>query len=388
MSQFDALVERRKSNSVKWDLTKELFGTDDVLPMWVADMDFKAPEPVLEALERRISHGVFGYSSISDQTKTAIRNWARDRNGWDFKTEALLFSPGIVTALSLAVQTYTEPGDKVLLQSPVYTPFFDMVTRNSRKVANSQLSLKNGRYEIDFDDLARQMADPDVKLMLLCNPHNPGGRAWTREELEKIGSLCEEHDVLMVSDEIHSDLMLFGNRHVSFASISERFAARTITCFAPSKTFNLAGLQASVMVIENDSLRRKMDETLHRQGFFTLNALGAAALEASYTAGAEWLEELKAYLARNMDYAIEFLEKEVPGVKAVKPDATYLLWIDCRELGLEDKEIKHLLLHKGKIALEEGAKYGPGGEGFVRLNAGCPLETLKDGLERIKTAFS
>ncbi|WP_338778090.1 MalY/PatB family protein [Metabacillus sp. FJAT-52054] len=388
MNKFDEIVERRQTNSVKWDLTNEIFGTSDVLPMWVADMDFKAPAEVLEALKKRIDHGIFGYSSIGESTKTAITEWAEKRNGWRFKKEAILFSPGVVTALSFAIQAYSEPGEKVLIQSPVYTPFFDMVKRNGREIVNSQLILEEGRYEIDFNDLAKKMDDPEVKMMLLCNPHNPGGRSWNVDELKKIGELCAEHDVLMVSDEIHSDLMLFGNKHVPFASISKEFSDRSITCFAPSKTFNLAGLQASVMVIENDSLRRRMDETLHRQGFFTLNALGSLGMEAAYSHGAAWLGELNAYIERNMEYAIDFLNNQVPGVTAIKPDASYLLWLDCRGLGLDDKEIKRRLLHKGKVALEEGTKYGPGGEGFARLNAGCSIETLKDGLSRVKTAFS
>ncbi|MGD6817392.1 MalY/PatB family protein [Metabacillus sp. 84] len=388
MNLFDEVIQRRKTNSVKWDLTKEIFGTSDVLPMWVADMDFKAPEPVLEALKDRVDHGVFGYSSIGDSTKHAIISWLEERNSWTIASESILFSPGIVTALSLAIQTYTKPGEKVLLQSPVYTPFFDMVKRNDRTVVNSELLLNEGLYSIDFDDLEKKMADPEVKLMLLCNPHNPGGRSWKADELAKIADLCVGHDVLMVSDEIHSDLMLFGNQHVPFASISEEAASLTITCLAPSKTFNLAGLQASVMVIENESLRRKMDETLHKQGFFTLNAFGISAMEAAYRHGSHWLNELTLYLEKNMEYAINYLNSEVKGVKAIKPDASYLLWIDCRELGLDDKEIKRLLLHKGKIALEEGSKYGPGGKGFVRLNAGCPFETLKDGLSRVKAAFA
>ncbi|AZB44214.1 pyridoxal phosphate-dependent aminotransferase [Bacillus sp. FJAT-42376] len=387
MSQFDEVIQRQQTNSVKWDLTAEIFGRSDVLPMWVADMDFKAPPEVLEALNKRIGHGVFGYSSISDKTKNAVMEWSKKRNGWSFEKEAILFSPGVVTALSLAIQTYSAPGEKILLQSPVYTPFFDMVKRNGRIAVNSQLILQNGRYEIDFDDLDEKMGNPDVKLMLLCNPHNPGGRSWKREELIKIGQLAQKHDVLIVSDEIHSDMMLFGNKHVPFASISKEFSDLSITCFAPSKTFNLAGLQASIMVIENDSLRRRMDETLHRLGFFTLNALGSIAMETAYRFGGEWLTELTSYLEKNINYAMKYIQDEIPGIKAIKPDASYLLWLDCRDLHLDDKEIKRLLLHKGKVALEEGTKYGPGGEGFVRLNAGCPLETLKDGLSRIKTAF-
>ncbi|PLR66094.1 MULTISPECIES: MalY/PatB family protein [Bacillaceae] len=388
LNPFDQTTDRYNTQSVKWDYTEEIFGIKDVLPMWVADMDFKAPPEVIEALEKRASHGVYGYTSAGAGAKKAVQTWMKTRHDWDITQESILFSSGIVTALSMSIQSLTEPGDSVIIQSPVYHPFFEMTEKNNRTIVNNQLKLLNGKYEIDFADLEKKLSDPRVKLMLLCNPHNPGGRAWTMDELKKLGELCAEHHVIVVSDEIHSDLMLYGHKHVPLASISKELADHSITCMAPSKTFNLAGLQSSAIIIPNKELRTKYEDFQKRQGFFTLNTFGITGLEAAYTYGAPWLENLVGYLEENVNTVISFISEKLPNLKVMKPESTYLVWIDCRNLLKTDAEIKHALLEKGKLALEEGSKYGPGGEGFVRMNIGCPRSMVLEGLNRLEKAFS
>lgn len=384
---FDQIEKRYGSQSVKWDLTKELFGSDDALPMWVADMDFKAPDEVIDALKIRLEHGIFGYSSPTFKTKEAVAGWLSKRHNWEIQHDSLVFSPGIVTALSMAVQAYTEPGDQVAILVPVYTPFHNVVKSNRRKLITSSLVEVNGRYEINFAELEELLKQPETKLFIFCHPHNPSGRAWTEEELAKIGNLCLKHQVMVVSDEIHSDLMLYKKRHVPFASLSPESADQTITCVAPSKTFNLAGLQASAILIPNEEKRKLFTETIQKNGFYTLNSFAIPAMEAAYLSGESWLEELLPYLEKNIEFVKNCLEKSLPEVKVMIPDASYLLWIDCRALELTDKELKHQLIHKGKLILEPGDKYGAGGEGFVRMNIGCPLSTVKDGISRFISTF-
>ncbi|WP_307892368.1 MalY/PatB family protein [Bacillus swezeyi] len=385
---FNTKHNRLGTQSVKWDLTQELFGVNDALPMWVADMDFRAPQAVIDALQQRLEHGVFGYTSANAKTKEAVVSWLSRRHGWESEPSSIIFSPGIVTALGTAVQAFTEPGDKVIVQPPVYPPFFDMVTKNGRTVLHNPLIEKDGRYEMDFRDLEKKLSEPDVKLFILCNPHNPSGRSWTKEELTKLGELCLDHGVTVVSDEIHSDLMLNGRQHTPFASISPEFAELSITCIAPSKTFNLAGLQASAILIPDQAKRAAFTQVMQRQGLHSLNTFAVAAIEAAYSKGEPWLDHLISYIEHNMEEVRRFLEKELPDVQMMKPDASYLAWLDCRALGLSDQEIKRKLIHKGKLILESGPKYGPGGEGFVRMNVGCSLSVVKDGLIRLKTAFS
>ncbi|MGG3571253.1 MalY/PatB family protein [Bacillus gobiensis] len=384
---FDQIEKRYGSQSVKWDLTKELFGADDALPMWVADMDFKAPDAVIGELQKRLEHGIFGYSSPTLDTKKSVVNWLLSRHNWEIQQDSLVFSPGIVTALSMAVQAYTEPGDQVGILVPVYTPFHNVVKDNHRKLITSSLMENNGRYEINFDELEEMLKQPETKLFIFCHPHNPSGRAWTKEELAKIGDLCLKHQVMVISDEIHSDLMLYNKRHVPFASLSPELADQTITCVAPSKTFNLAGLQASAIIIPNGKKRKLFTETMNRNGLNALNSFAITAIEAAYSYGENWLEELIPYLEKNVDLVKTSLQESLPEVKVMIPDASYLLWIDCRNLGLTDKELAHQLIHKGKLILEPGDKYGAGGEGFVRMNIGCPLQTVKDGISRFISTF-
>jgi cysteine-S-conjugate beta-lyase len=384
---FDKVVDRSRSSSVKWDSTENVFGTADVLPMWVADMDFHPPEAVSEALKKRVDHGVFGYTFVPISVTEALQLWLKNRHGWEIEKSSVLFSEGVVPSISTAIRAFTEKGDKVLVHSPVYTPFFNMVKNNDRTLVTSNLIYENNRYELDFEDFEAKLKD-GIKLFILCNPHNPGGRVWTNAELEKLGDLCVKHECLIVSDEIHSDLVFKPNAHTPIASIKEEFNDITATFVAPSKTFNLAGLQASAVIISNKELKTKFKEVQQQQGFFTLNTFAIAGMEAAYRGGEAWLEQLLYYLDENMEIATDFIKENLTALKPMKADATYLLWIDCRALGLSDEDIKEKLLYKGKIALEPGTKYGEGGEGFVRMNLACPRETLLEGLKRLKTAFS
>ncbi|PLR92665.1 MalY/PatB family protein [Bacillus sp. T33-2] len=384
---FHKAVSRVNTASVKWEMTRELFGSRDVLPMWVADMDFLPPQAVKEAISSRMEHGIYGYTFVPPSVAKAVQAWLASRHGWDVRSSWLLYSPGVVPSISTAILAYTNPGDKVLLQSPVYTPFFNMIEKNGRVVVNSQLKLENGRYVVDFEDFEQKLRQ-GVKLFLLCNPHNPGGAVWTIEELTKIGELCLKYGCLILSDEIHSDLIFKPHRHVPIASIKEEFKNITITCIAPSKTFNLAGLQASAVIIPDSTLHAAFKAQQQKQGIFTLNTFGIVGMEAAYLYGEDWLDQLLDYLQQNVAIADHFIREKLPGIEPMVPEGTYLLWLDCRKLGLTDEEIKERLLKKGKLALEPGPKYGPGGEGFVRMNLGCPQETLLEGLERLKKAFS
>ncbi|WP_373921360.1 MalY/PatB family protein [Peribacillus muralis] len=388
-SFFEEHYDRENTGSVKWDKNslKSLFGSEDVLPMWVADMDFPAPEGIQKALIERLNHPIFGYTVPSDTVFTEIQNWLRSRHSWQIEKEWISFSSGIVSAIGTTIQAFTNPGDKILVQSPVYTPFFDMIKNNDREVVNSPLILEDGKFMIDFTDFEDKLKS-GVKLFLFCSPHNPGGRVWTKDELLRIGDLCKKYDVIMVSDEIHADLFHSPSTHYPIASLSKEFAAITVTLMAPSKTFNIAGMQASFLVTSNEKLQLKLQNTQTKLAFHGLNVLALTAMEAAYREGLEWLTEMMGYIEENIKLAEDFIAEEIPALHVMHPDASYLLWIDCRDLGMTDTEIKEKLIHHGKLALEPGSKYGPGGEGFVRMNIGCSRATLLEGLKRLKLAFS
>jgi cysteine-S-conjugate beta-lyase len=363
VSRFDQVINRKNTDSVKWD-TKRFFGMEDVLPMWVADMDFPAPDEVIDALHSRVDHGIFGYTMPGSNTEKAIQSWLKARHNWEIDTNIITYSPGIVTALSIAIQAYTGSEDKVVVQPPVYYPFFEMAKKHNREVLYNKLRLNSdNRYEIDFEDLEEKLSDKMTKMFILCNPHNPSGRVWSKEELTKIGELCIKHDVLIISDDIHSDLLLFDNHYTPIASINKEFADQTITCIAPSKTFNLAGLQASAVLIPNDSLKRKYNAVLQLYGLMAVNTFGADAMEAAYKHGGKWLNELIHYLEENVLFIENFLTEHLPDIKVMRPEATYLVWLDARKLKKTDDELKNLLLTKGKIALEPGSKFGENGAG-------------------------
>lgn len=389
LSQFDQVINRKKTDSVKWDYTKRIFGVEDVLPMWVADMDFQAPEEVIDALHTRVDHGIFGYTMPGSKMEDAVTNWLKSRHSWEIDPKTITYSPGIVTAISMAIHAFTTSEDKIVVQPPVYYPFFEIAQKHKREVLYNQLLLnENFRYEIDFIDLEEKLSDERTKLFILCNPHNPSGRVWSKEELTKIGNLCIKHNVLIISDDIHSDLLLFGNQYTPIASIQKDIANQTITCIAPSKTFNLAGLQASILLIPNDSLKRRYNEVQQLFGVMGINTLGADAMQAAYEQGSNWLDELIQYLQENVLLIEEYLMNHLPQVKIMRPESTYLVWIDVRSLNKSDKELQELLLNKGKLALHIGSKFGENGEGFLRMNIACPKETLLDGLNRLKIALT
>ncbi|OES46492.1 MalY/PatB family protein [Domibacillus iocasae] len=385
MSRFDEVIERRGTNAVKWDGLKAVFGREDVLPMWVADMDFKAPDVVIEAIRQSASHGVYGYTIVPDSTREAIINWMSDRHSWSIEKDWLLFNHGVVPSIGAAVEALTEPGDAVIVQPPVYNPFFDMIEKNGRKLVHNELLLKDGRYEMDFVDLEEKIKAEHAKMVVLCSPHNPGGRVWTKEELTTLGDLCEKHNVFLVSDEIHADLTREPHKHISIASLSESYAAFTITLIAPSKTFNLAGLQASSLIIPDKGVRAKLQKVFARQGQFTLNQMGIAGMEAAYLYGHAWLDEALDYIQENIQLVKDFADQHIPSLTVMEPEGSYLVWVDCRKLGLSDKELLALFLDHG-VALGNGAKYGPGGEGFMRINVACPRSTVIETMERMKKA--
>ncbi|MFF2289788.1 MalY/PatB family protein [Peribacillus butanolivorans] len=388
-SIFEEHINRENTGSVKWDKNslKSLYGREDVLPMWVADMDFPSPEGIQKALIERLNHPIFGYTVPSETVFTEIQSWLRDQHSWPITKEWISFSSGVVSAIGTTIQAFTNPGDKILVQSPVYTPFFDMIKNNDREVVNSPLIIEDDRFKIDFTDFEDKLKS-GVKLFLFCSPHNPGGRVWTKDELLRIGELCVKYNVIIISDEIHADLFHSTSRHYPIASLSEQLSDITVTLMAPSKTFNIAGIQASFLITSNEKLQKQLQKAQTKLAFHGLNILALTAMEAAYREGLPWLKDMIAYIEENIKVAEEFIAAEIPALHVMHPDASYLLWIDCRDLGLNDKEIKERLIHQGKLALEPGSKYGPGGEGFVRMNIGCSRSVLVDGLNRLKLAFS
>jgi len=379
---FDRVIPRRNTDASKWTT----YG-DDILPMWIADMDFQAPPPVIAALEQRAQHGIYGYPLRPASYYEAIIEWMRKRHGWDIKGEWIAHSPGVVTGLVLAVHAFTQPGDKIIIQPPVYPPFSAIVQSNGRQLALNPLRNENGYYRIDLDHLEKQM-DQRTRALMLCSPHNPVGRVWSKDELVALGELCLRKNILIFSDEIHSDLILRGHKHVPLAMLSPALAEITLTFIAPSKTFNLPGLYTAAAIIPNHRLHTQFAIALENFGLNTSNTFGMVGLEAAYRYGEEWLEALLDYLQANVDYAIQFFRQRLPHIHVVPPEGTYLLWLDCRNLGLDQAGLRNLFLKRAKVALNEGHTFGPGGEGFMRMNIGCPRATLQEGLERIERAVN
>ena len=384
---FDKVVNRSNTNSTKWNFVKELFGAEDVLPMWVADMDFKVPPAIIEAIKKRADHGIFGYSGPDERYFQATINWMKKRHNWAIEKEWFVITPGVVPAISMLIRTFTHPGDKVILQTPVYHPFYGAVRLNGCQVVANPLKFENGHYIMDFDDLETKF-DSRVKLLILCSPHNPVGRVWTKEELTRLGEICLKHDVIVISDEIHEDLVYKEYTHIPFASISEEFAEHSITCTAPSKTFNLAGLQTSNILIPNPKLRTDFQNMLESNAITSPNLFGIVALQTAYEEGEEWLDQLLDYLHGNLDFLMEYVEKNIPQIKVIKPEGTYLVWLDFSALGMDPLSLKNFLLEKAKVAFDDGYIFGPGGEGFERINIACPRSLLKAGLDRVSRAVN
>lgn len=377
---FDEITSRRNSNSYKWDAVME----EGVLPMWVADMDFRTAPAVVEVLRKRMDHGIFGYTKVPPVYYDAIINWFTRRHGWQIDRDWIIYTSGVVPALSAIIKALTVPGDRVLVQTPVYNCFFSSIRNNGCEIVANPLVYTNGTYRIDFDDLARKATDPKVKLLLLCNPHNPVGRVWTQAELMCIGEICLRNDVLVVADEIHCELVYSGHTYIPFASISDDFRNRSVTCTSPSKAFNLAGLQIANIFAADESVRVKIDKAINLNEVCDMNPFGVEALVAAYNDGEEWLEELKCYLSDNYLYMRTFFNKYLPQFPVVKLEGTYLVWVDCSVLNRSSKEIAEILLKAEKLWINEGSMYGEAGEGFIRINIACPRQILIDGLNRLK----
>ena len=383
---FDEVIDRRNTDCLKYDFAVQRGRPKDVLPFWVADMDFSIAQEIEDALVKRCQHGIFGYSEATDGYFAALQNWYLKHFNWQVQRPWLIKTPGVVFALAMAVKAFTEPGDGVLVQQPVYYPFTEVIRDNDREVVNAPLALVNGHYEIDFADLEQKLANPKVKLMFLCSPHNPVGRVWTKEELLKVGDLCLKYNVITVSDEIHSDFVWDDNTHTPFATLGEEYQQNCIVCTAPSKTFNLAGLQVSNIFIPNPKLRRAFRKQIDAAGYSQLNTLGLVACQAAYAYGEEWLTQVKAYIRSNITFVDDYLKQNLPQIKMLPIEGTYLVWLDCSALGMTADEREQWLWHEAKLWLDGGGIFGKEGEAFERINVACPRATLLQGLEQLKAA--
>ena len=383
---FDRIVDRRNTDCLKYDFAVQRGRPKDVLPFWIADMDFSIAQEIEDALVKRCQHGIFGYSEATDGYFAALQNWYLKHFNWQVQRPWLIKTPGVVFALAMAVKAFTEPGDGVLVQQPVYYPFTEVIRDNDREVVNAPLALVNGHYEIDFTDLEQKLANPKVKLMFLCSPHNPVGRVWTKEELLKVGDLCLKYNVITVSDEIHSDFVWDDNAHTPFATLGEEYQQNCIVCTAPSKTFNLAGLQVSNIFIPNQKLRRAFRKQIDAAGYSQLNTLGLVACQAAYAYGEEWLTQVKAYIRSNITFVDDYLKQNLPQIKMLPIEGTYLVWLDCSALGMTADEREQWLWHEAKLWLDGGGIFGKEGEAFERINVACPRATLLQGLEQLKAA--
>lgn len=383
---FDKVIDRRGTNCLKYDFAVERGRKEDILPLWVADMDFQTAPGIQERLRAAVDHGIFGYSDGKADYFAAVSSWYREKFGWETKEEWLIKTPGVVFALAAAVRAFTEKGDCVLIQQPVYYPFSEVIRDNGRVLINSPLKQVNGRYEMDFEDMERKITENQVKLFLLCSPHNPVGRVWTEEELRKAGELCVKHGVLVVSDEIHSDFTYPGVAHHVFAGLSPEFARISVTCTAPSKTFNIAGLQVSNIFIPDPELRARFQKAVDAVGYSQVNLLGLLACQAAYETGEEWLSAVKEYIYGNLCFLREYLKENLPEIRLVEPEGTYLVWLDFGALGLTEEQRQELIEEKAGLWLDSGAMFGPDGEGFERVNIACPRETLQKALDQLAAA--
>lgn len=381
---FDTIIDRKNTDCLKYDFAKRRGMPEDVLPLWVADMDFKTSSYVEDALAERARHGIFGYSESQTPYFEIVRDWMKRHHDWEVKEPWLVKTPGVVFALAMAVKAYTEPGDGVLIQSPVYYPFSEVIEDNGRRIVSNTLVLgEDHKYHIDIEDFERQIKENQIKLFFLCNPHNPVGRVWTTEELTRLGDICLKYQVTVVSDEIHSDF-IFRGRHQVFADLKREYADITVTCTAPSKTFNLAGLLLSNIFISNRELRHKFRQQVNAAGISQLSPFGLVACETAYTQGEEWYQAMLVYVAENIAFTKEYVEKHLPGVEMVEHEGTYLVWLDFRKTGLSVEELEDLIVNRAKLWLDSGKIFGKSGEGFQRINVACPRQILEEALHRIR----
>ena len=409
---FDKITNRKGTNCLKYDFAVQRGRSADILPLWVADMDFPVSEEITKSLHAAVEHGIYGYSQPKDAYYNAVMNWMERNHNWKTEREWIVKTPGVVFALGAAVKAFTDPGDAILIQNPVYYPFTNIIRDNDRRVVDNTLvyhpvtertvvsattddaseqqihnvGTVSPAYQIDFEDFERKIEQEHVKLFILCNPHNPVGRVWTVEELQQLGEICLRHHVIVVSDEIHNDFVYPGYEHTVFANVDPRFAEFTVTCTAPSKTFNLAGLQISNIFISNETLREAFQKEIDKTGYDEPNALGAVACEAAYRGGQEWLDQLRAYLLENLNFLRAYLQEKLPQIHLVEPEGTYLVWLDCSELGISGKELDQFIVEKAGLWLDGGAMFGPSGADFQRVNIACPRATLELALDKLKAA--
>ncbi|MCM1268596.1 MAG: pyridoxal phosphate-dependent aminotransferase [Bacteroidales bacterium] len=384
---FDREIARRGTGCIKYDCAAERGMPEDVLPLWVADMDFETSSYVLDAMRERLDHGIFGYTEEIAGYFESVRDWMQRHHDFTVEKSWLVKTPGVVFALAMAIQAYTEPGDAVLIQQPVYYPFEGVIRDNGRKMVTNTLQLgEDGGYHIDFEDFERKLVEHQVKLFLLCSPHNPVSRVWTKEELLRLGDLCLKHRVIVVSDEIHADFAFQGKHHV-FAALKKEYAECSVICTSPSKTFNLAGLTLSNIFIPNGELRRRFRKCVDAAGVSELNVMGQVACKAAYTQGEEWYQAMMRYVAENIAFIRTYVEENLPGVRMAPHEGTYLVWLDFRELGLSEAALEHKIAHEAKLWLDGGGMFGAGGAGFQRVNAACPRKLLREALERIRAVI-
>ncbi|MEY8307905.1 PatB family C-S lyase [Erysipelotrichaceae bacterium 51-3] len=381
---FDEVIDRSNNRSSKYDERTKKFGTDDVIPLWVADMDFKTAQPIIDACVEKAKEGIWGYTSRPETYFKAVQGWEIRRNNWKPDTELMSWSLGVVPAMCGIIRLFSEPGDKVLIQTPVYSEFYDITEASGREVVENKLVEKDGKWHVDFDDFANKVKD--CKIFLLCNPHNPLGIVWDREDLRKMAELCIENGTLIVSDEIHSDLIFHGKHHTPTVTLSPEIAEHVITCVSATKTFNLAGLQASTTIFPNAEMKKKFDDFWGGMDIHRNNAFSSVAMEAAYNHGEDWLEQLLVYLQGNFDYVCDYCQKYIPQIQPNNPDATYLMWLDCRALGMSNEELRDFFIYKAKLGLNEGYTFGRSLSGYMRLNAACPRSTLEKAMKQLKEA--
>ncbi|SCG88787.1 Cystathionine beta-lyase PatB [uncultured Clostridium sp.] len=385
---FDEVIDRSGNRAAKYDERRKNFGTDDVIPLWIADMDFRTAQPIIDACKAKAEEGIWGYTSRPDSYFEAYAGWQKRRNGWSIDTSLCSWSLGVVPALAALVKLFTGPNDKVLIQPPVYPEFYEVTEMVGRRVAeNNMVQTENG-WEVDFEDFERKVKDPLVKMFILCSPHNPLGKVWTREELERMLDICFANGVLVVSDEIHSDLIFHGKKHIPTAMVSEEAKSRVISCISGTKTFNLAGLQASTTVFPNMELKQIFDHYWSAMDIHRNNAFSSVAMEAAFNEGEEWLEQVLEYISGNFDYIQDYCAKYIPEIKPSVPDATYLVWLDCRALGMDDETLKEFMIRKAKLGLNPGSSFTRSLTGFMRLNAACPRSVIKKAMEQLRDAVS
>ena len=383
---FDKIIDRKNTDCVKYDGLRQNFGRDDLLPLWIADMDFEVCPAIYEAIERRVNHKIYGYPIARDCYWDSITGWLARRHGFAVKRDELCYIPGIVRGIGYVVNYFTSPGDKVLIQEPVYHPFKNVVEGNGRIVINNQLHYSDGTLTMDFDDLESKIKAEKPKMMILCNPHNPGGIVWKKEDLQKVAHICASNNVIIISDEIHADIELFGNRYTPFATVSEEAAMNSIVLVAPSKTFNIPGLVSSWCVIKNPAIRERFFKWMEVNEFSSPTMFVTLATEAAYTKGEAWLDELLKYLESNILFVEKYLEDNIPEIKPLRPQASFLMWLDCSATGLKGLRLDDLFISKAHLALNDGEMFGPGGEYHMRLNVACPRKVLEKALSQLKEA--